>query len=104
VRGDGSTDRVLETAEKRPISNLCCTGLYHFARADCYLEAFRAYAMRPTSEWDAAELYVAPLYNVLIAQGCDIRYHLVRSEALRVCGTPAEYEAFRRTSECIGER
>lgn len=78
----------LETAEKRPISDLCCTGLYHFAAADDFHVALAAERQAP----QAAELYVAPLYNHLIGQGRRIGYRLIDRDAVVFCGTPAEYE------------
>ncbi len=83
-----------ETAEKRPISDLCCTGLYHFASAALYRSAYAAFAadFRPSEA--LRELYVAPMYNHLIARGCAIRYHLIPPEAVIFCGVPAEYDAF----------
>jgi hypothetical protein len=80
---------VAETAEKRPISNLCCTGLYHFARAGSFHAALAKERAHPT----AAELYVAPLYNHLIAGGQRIHYRLIASSDIVFCGVPAEYEA-----------
>src|SRR6185295_10669452 len=69
---EGTSGVVAETAEKRAISNLCCTGLYHFGRAGDFRWAF---ANRPPAKSDAErhESYVAPLYNVLIAGGRNIR-------------------------------
>jgi len=81
----------LETAEKRPISNLCCTGLYHFARAGDFRDALAAERAAP----QAAELYVAPLYNHLIARGARIGWRLIPPEAVVFCGVPAEYEALK---------
>ncbi|MBU1375170.1 MAG: NTP transferase domain-containing protein [Alphaproteobacteria bacterium] len=78
----------LETAEKRPISDLCCTGLYHFARAGDFAQALAAERAAP----QAAELYVAPLYNHLIRQGSRIGYSLIGRDEVVFCGTPAEYE------------
>ena len=80
---------VSETAEKRVISHLCCTGLYHFERASEFLEAFELERARPTS----SELYVAPLYNHLISRGSEVHYHLIQADAVTFCGTPEEYEA-----------
>jgi CTP:molybdopterin cytidylyltransferase MocA len=88
------SDRVAETAEKRPISNLCCTGLYHFRSAARYLAAFDAEAALPPERLQGGELYVAPLYNRLIADGADIRYALIRRDAVIFCGVPDEYRAF----------
>jgi hypothetical protein len=81
----------LETAEKRPISDLCCTGLYHFARAADFHAALAAERAAP----QASELYVAPLYNHLIAAGRRIGWRLVEADEVVFCGTPAEYEALK---------
>ncbi|HYH18778.1 MAG TPA: glycosyltransferase family 2 protein [Azospirillum sp.] len=88
------SDRVAETAEKRPISDLCCTGLYHFRSAARYLAAFDAEAALPPGRLQGGELYVAPLYNRLIADGADIRCSLIRRDAVIFCGVPEEYRAF----------
>ena len=79
----------LETAEKKPISDLCCTGLYHFARAGDFRTALGCERATP----QAAELYVAPLYNHLIARGRRIGWRLIEGAEVVFCGTPAEYEA-----------
>lgn len=84
-------DRVAETAEKRVISDLASTGLYHFARADAFVRALEVEAASPS----AAELYVAPLYNALIAEGGDVRYVEVASQDVLFCGVPAQYEALK---------
>jgi hypothetical protein len=84
-----SSDRVIETAEKRPISNLCCTGLYHFARAQDFLASLVVERHEPST----AELYVAPLYNHLIREGMAVHYCLVSASEIVFCGVPSEYEA-----------
>lgn len=78
-----------ETAEKRPISNLCCTGLYHFSAARDFREALQMERRAP----QAPELYVAPLYNHLIAAGHRIGYELILRDEVIFCGTPDEYRA-----------
>lgn len=80
---------VTRTTEKIPISDLCCNGLYHFARS----EDFRAALAKERSNPCLTELYVAPLYNHLIAAGKHIHYQIVPLEAITFCGVPAEYEA-----------
>jgi hypothetical protein len=92
----GST-RVAETTEKRPISDLCCTGLYHFRRAGDFRTAFADAAASGARE--AGEYYVAPLYNRLIARGLDVRYAVIPREAVIFSGVPEEYEALRRSLE-----
>ncbi|MDP3489414.1 MAG: glycosyltransferase family 2 protein [Phenylobacterium sp.] len=86
--GPGPAPLALETAEKRPISDLCCTGLYHFARSGDFRMALRAERADP----QAAELYVAPLYNHLIQAGARIGYREISRDEVIFCGTPAEYE------------
>lgn len=92
-----ATPRVAETAEKRPISNLCCTGLYHFTRQADFLAALA----RERLAASAAELYVAPLYNHLIAMGARIHYRRIEADAVRFCGVPTEYEALRRAEGAL---
>ena len=88
------TDRVAETTEKVPVSDLCCTGLYHFRTAGLFLDAYGAFAGGEAAAMGLKELYVAPMYNRLIAQGRDIRWALVEPRQVTFCGVPAEYDAF----------
>lgn len=87
----GPAPIVLETAEKRPISDLCCTGLYHFRQVGDFRSALAAERRAP----QAAELYVAPLYNHLIRSGASIGYRLISRDEVVFCGTPAEYDALK---------
>lgn len=85
-----------EVAEKRRISDLCCTGLYHFRRAGDFRWAY-ANPGAPTSEAERRERYVAPLYNPLIARGERIAWRLIETSEVVFCGTPAEYQAALRS-------
>ncbi|EAI3127257.1 capsular biosynthesis protein, partial [Campylobacter coli] len=38
------------------------------------------------------EFYIAPMYNYLINQNKDIRYHEIDINDIIFCGTPQEYE------------
>lgn len=91
------SDLVVETAEKRPISDLCCTGLYHFNSAEIYLSAYEAFYSDFVPDTALRERYVAPIYNALIKRGLPIRYTLVQRSELILCGVPDEYEAFLRS-------
>jgi CTP:molybdopterin cytidylyltransferase MocA len=73
---------VTQTAEKRRISDHCLTGLYHFTRGSDFLRACES----PVTE--AGERYIAPLYNVLIAQGR--RFRLDPVSRFVPLGTPDE--------------
>jgi len=86
----GGEDRVAETAEKVVISGLASTGLYWFRRAGDFLDAMGGDGAAARAH---GELYVAPLYNALIARGLDVRYHAVPAGEVVFCGVPAQYEA-----------
>ncbi|GHX97460.1 hypothetical protein VCSRO210_2446 [Vibrio cholerae] len=85
---------VIQTAEKNPISNLCSTGLYYFSRKQDYLDAYYQYLSIPEIEWEKGELYIAPLYNILIRKGLKIHYNLIKPQEVIFCGIPDEYVAF----------
>lgn len=89
---------VSETAEKLAISNLCCTGIYQFARAAEFRWAYN-HPLPPKSEAEQKERYVAPLYNGLIARGLDIRYGMIGSDDVIFCGTPEQYRDCENSAE-----
>lgn len=82
--------RVAATAEKTVISNLASTGLYYFRRAGDFLGTMESDEQAASAH---GELYVAPLYNALIARGQDVRYHAVAADDVVFCGTPSQYHS-----------
>ncbi len=89
---------VIETAEKKAISNLCCTGLYHFASKQAFDDAYLFYLNQPKL-WHKNELYIAPIYNYLIRKDEPVYYHLIKRNEVIFCGVPEEYEAFKYDCE-----
>ncbi|WP_265547577.1 hypothetical protein [Roseomonas mucosa] len=81
--------RVVDVMEKRRISSLCCSGLYHFGSARLFSYAFR----REATAGRSAELYVAPMYQHLIGSGLSVEYGVIPAEDIFFSGTPSEYEA-----------
>jgi CTP:molybdopterin cytidylyltransferase MocA len=87
----GSTNEVARTTEKEPISDLCSTGLYHFASASLFRSAYESeLASRSTTQ---KELYIAPIYNHLIREGLKVTYRKVPRQDIVFCGVPDEYKA-----------
>lgn len=86
----GANNNVLRTTEKLRISNHCSNGLYYFKS----IRLFNSLIDRYKKEFDSHEneMYIAPLYNFLIADGGVIKYKLVKSKDILFCGTPSEYE------------
>lgn len=82
-----NTDKVLKTTEKIRISELCSNGLYVFRSVELFKNVFLE-----ESNSNDKELYIAPMYNRLIEQGCDVRFSLISRSLVEFCGVPAEYE------------
>lgn len=95
----GDRARVAETAEKNRISDLCCSGLYYFRTTSLFIDAFRGALIDRDWPLVNGEYYVAPLYNRLIANARDIRYHLIGESEIGFCGTPEQYVELTRNKE-----
>jgi len=80
------SSRVIETAEKKQISNYCSTGLYYFREVALFQDAYRRVDNKLT-----AETYVAPIYNHLINQEYAIHIDVIDREDVVFCGVPEEY-------------
>jgi dTDP-glucose pyrophosphorylase len=89
ARTDAS-GRVVETAEKRRISDWACTGLYYFSRGGDFVRY--AEEMIRREQRVNGEFYVAPLYNQMIAQGREVRLDI--AEQAEALGTPEDLAAF----------
>lgn len=85
---------VVETAEKKEISKYCSTGLYYFRTAGMFEKAYEYNCLHPIN--DKMELYVAPLYNHLIAWSQKIHIHTIRRDEVIFSGVPEEYEQILR--------
>jgi hypothetical protein len=88
---DNEDNRVARTTEKVRISNLCSNGLYHFKTMQLFVEA---YDKSFNSIAHTGEYYIAPMYNVLIAQGKLIHYLVQPKSQMLLFGTPVEYIQF----------
>lgn len=79
---------VVETAEKKRISNYASTGLYFFRTIDIYQECFSSIENNNSD----TERYVAPMYNPLIKQRGKVCSRRVQNNQIILVGTPAEYQ------------
>lgn len=77
---------VVETSEKKRISDNASVGLYGFQDKNAFENAIN---YRKTEKPDS-EIYVAPLYNALIKLGQEIRIHEIGAEDFVSAGTPEE--------------
>lgn len=79
---------VKRTTEKIKISDLCSNGLYYFESINLFNEIFKTF--KTTNNYK--ELFVAPMYNHIIARNLTVKYVLLKSNQTIFCGTPIEYE------------
>ena len=97
------TRRVAEITDERRISDLCCTSLFHFARAADFMAACDAALHARAADLDRrGKLYIAPLYNTLIDAGRRIVYVEAPASRVHVTGTPAEYGALMASHRSLG--
>lgn len=87
------TDWVAEVAEKKRISDYASIGLYWFAHAREYADAYEVFFSDPAN-LVRGERYIAPLYMHLVRAGRRISYSNLPPEALHALGTPVELQAF----------
>lgn len=82
--------KVVETAEKREISDNCSTGIYYFKEVHDFIYAYNQHRKSTEGKSDM-ELYVAPLYNQLICIGKEIHIVTIDRDKVIFCGVPQEY-------------
>lgn len=82
-----NSDEVLRVVEKHRISKFCSTGIYFFPKIQDYLEVFCQFEATSLS----VELYVAPLYQLLIDQNRVVKYSVITSNEIFLAGTPLEF-------------
>ena len=92
------SNKAKQTAEKQEISELCCTGLYHFGKASDFIKIFEQDLLKDVAQLQGGEFYIAPMYNALIEQGADIRFSVIPQDEVIFCGVPDEYYGFINSS------
>ncbi len=83
----------IEVREKNRISDNCSIGAYYFKSARLFAELYEEFYSKNQS---AIEQYIAPMYNLLIKNGGEVRIQNIDSKFVHVLGTPAEVEIFSR--------
>lgn len=89
----GEDDWAVDLAEKQRISEFASIGLYWFARAADYAQAYEQF-FAEEKNLVRGERYIAPLYRHLLADGRKISISDLAPEDVHVLGTPAELERF----------
>ncbi|WP_375239095.1 hypothetical protein [Aurantibacter sp.] len=84
---------VKRTTEKIKISDLCSNGLYYFNSVTLFEETFEK--LKIVNNYN--ELFVAPMYNILIKKKLNVKYVLLNNNETLFSGTPKEYENLKLT-------
>ena len=85
--------KVIETAEKKQISNYCSTGLYYFKDSKKFIDSYETYIKSCNGK---IEHYIAPLYNIMISNGDEIHIDIISKNSIKFCGTPKECEDYMK--------
>lgn len=88
-----SENKVMFVAEKKEISEYCCTGIYYWKKI---LDFKKSYSLMIKDYQNnlLSEYYIAPMYNFALKLGKDIRFNVIQKEEVYFCGTPIEYQKF----------
>jgi dTDP-glucose pyrophosphorylase len=87
-----ATGRVLEVAEKRPISDQATVGIYYFRRAGDFIRGARQMIAKDVRV--NGEFYVCPVFNELISAGLSVFVHQIERSAMNGLGTPEDLLAY----------
>ncbi|MBO0459423.1 glycosyltransferase family 2 protein [Enterococcus hulanensis] len=98
---DETKKRIIEMAEKRPISSWGSVGLYYFRRWKDFSDAFEE--MSDQLLKDYGEIYIAPLYNYLINAGKLVIPVLLPPDSFAALGTPEELAIFLKNKTSFME-
>lgn len=85
---------VVETAEKRPISEHATVGHYYFRQAGMYLRAAKQSLLKNSRVNN--QFYVCPTINELILEGCSVGHYQIPNSSFFPLGIPDDIDSFNR--------
>ena len=86
------TGKVLETAEKKVISNNATVGVYYFKNGKDFVKGAEEMIKKGIKQNN--EFYVCPVYNELILDGKKIYIDEISADKIHGLGTPEDLEQF----------
>lgn len=87
---------VCDVAEKTRISNYASIGLYWFAKAQGYVDAYERF-FADSANLVKGERYIAPMYADYLQQGLKVSISDINPSDVHVLGTPTELDQFLQT-------
>lgn len=92
-----NSGKVIETAEKKIISDKATVGIYYFKKGKDFVEG--AQSMIHKNIRHNNEFYVCPVYNEVILSGKNIFVYDIGAEKMHGLGTPEDLEIFLKKLE-----
>ena len=83
-------NKVIEVAEKKPISNIATVGIYYFKKGSYFVDATEKMIGKDIRTNN--EFYIAPVYNEMIQDGKKILHYPIAE--MRGLGTPEDLSVF----------
>lgn len=84
--------KVVDVAEKVPISNLATIGFYYFKKWEVYKKIYEQ--NKSSIIKDSNEVYIAPMYKQMINSNMNIGIKKLDVNSVKILGTPEEIEIF----------
>lgn len=84
--------KVIDVAEKVPISNLATIGFYYFKKWKVYREIYEK--NKQSILMDSKEVYIAPMYKQMINNNMNVGIKKLDTSSVKILGTPEEIELF----------
>ncbi len=94
--------KVLEVAEKKPISSHATVGIYYFKHAIDFVKGAENMILKNIRTNN--EFYVCPVYNELILTGKTIKTFDIDSSQMHGLGTPEDLELFLQNRSSLAPR
>lgn len=101
IRADKS-NRVIEAAEKRPLSKNAIAGFYYFRKGQDFVSAAMQSIAKDAHVNDI--FYIAPVLNELVLAGKQIGYHAIDASAYHSFYSPAKIAEYEHWLEKFGEK
>ena len=84
--------KVLETAEKKVISDKATAGVYYFKKGSDFIKSTQDMIYKNIRHND--EFYICPTYNEIILNGGEVAIYNINSENVHGIGTPEDLDLF----------
>jgi len=101
IRADKS-NRVIEAAEKRPLSKNAIAGFYYFRKGEDFVSAAMQSIKKDAHVNDI--FYIAPVLNELVLAGKQIGYHVIDTIAYHSFYSPAKISEYEHWLEKSGDK